>query len=109
MLAEEIGTIELKSAIHVTYVQAKNSADQHLPTPCIEFTHPGILTFDAIPQYSVIFTDEGEEAFEITDIELSVGVHEKDKILGHCLESTHQCRAITLVGSMVDETHTWIG
>src|SRR6266446_426266 len=108
MFTKEVGAIQLKSTIHITHTQAKNRTHQQLPAPRIEFTHPGVLAINPIPQYSIVFTDEGEKALKITNIKLSIGVHEKCQVFSHRLETTHQRSAIALVDSMVDQLYTWI-
>src|SRR5712692_3034052 len=109
MLTEEVRTIQLKSAIHITYTQAKDGADQQLPTPGIDFTHPGILTINTVAQDSIILVNQREKALKIANIKLSVGVHKKGKVFAYRLKATDQCCTIASVSRMIDQTYTRIG
>src|SRR5260370_230896 len=109
MLTEEVRTIQLKSAIYIPYTQAKDGADQQLPTPGIEFTHPGILTIDTVAQDSIILVNQREKALKITNIKLSIRIHEKGQVFAYRLKATDQCCTIAAVNRMIDQMHTSIG
>src|SRR5690242_1253513 len=82
MLAEKITAIELEGTIHIAHIDPKDHAHQNLPAPGIEFPHPGILTIETVAQHRIILLHQGKETFEVVDIKLPVGVHEKYQVFG---------------------------
>src|SRR3989440_12848401 len=72
VLAEEVGVQELKRAINVSHVDTKHPADQQLPSPGVEFTHPGVLAIYAIANERIVVIDEEEERSQVTEIEMSI-------------------------------------
>src|SRR5260370_9574849 len=105
MLSEEVGVQELKRAIYVSHVNAKHPADQQLPSPGIEFAHPGVLAIYAIANDRIVAIDEEEERSQVTDVKLPIGIHKKGEFPGLLRTSTHQGGTIALIDGMGDETN----
>src|SRR6266853_4223343 len=105
MLAEKVASVEFEGTIHITHMYSKGHTYQYLPAPGVEFTHPGILTIDAISEHSIIAVNKREEALQVMDIELSIGVHEKSEVFSGGFEATNQCRTVSLVDRVMDDSH----
>src|SRR5207247_142182 len=105
MLSEEVGVQEFKRAIYVSHVDTKHPADQQLPSPGVEFTHPGVLAIYAIANDRIVAIDEEEERSQVTDVKLPIGIHKKGELLGRRCKTTHEGRAIALIDGMDDETN----
>src|SRR5690349_5935275 len=108
MLGEEPGTIQLERAIHITHRQFEHQPDQHLPTPGVELTYPGILTVNTITQDGVVLLDERKEALQVMNIKLPIRVHKEDELFGDRLKATNQGRPVTPIDLVIDESHTWV-
>src|SRR5437868_14941145 len=72
VLVEEVGVQELTRAIHVSHVDTKHPADQQLPSPGVEFTHPGVLAIYAIANDHIVAIDEDEKRWQSADVELTI-------------------------------------
>src|SRR6266567_29813 len=103
MSAKESRAIELEGTIYVTHAQAEDEHYQHLPAPRVEFTHPGILAPNTIPQHSIVSIDQREEALQIVNIKLAIGIHKEGQFLRNRSKTTDQGRAVALILGVVNQ------
>src|SRR6266436_2717533 len=105
MLTEKVTSVELEGTIHITHVYSKDYTYQYFSVPGIELTYPDILTVDAISEHSIVVVNKREEALQVTDIKLSIGVHEKSEIFSGGFEAANQCRTIPSVDRVMDDSY----
>src|SRR5258708_8683137 len=100
MCTEELGAEQLERAIHIADRDAQEQAHQLLPAPGVETAHPCVLAIYAIAPHRVVLAHQRQEACELADVELPIGVHEKDQIVASGLEPRDERRAVPAVDVM---------
>src|SRR6266516_5268909 len=109
VLMQKIGAQEFEGAIDIARVYAQNIPDEDVPAPGVEFAHPRVLAIEAIANDRVVFVDEEQQAGQVTNIELPIGVHKKRQLFRRGGEAIYQRRAIALIALMCNQPDTWLG
>src|SRR5579859_7261888 len=104
---EELGMQKFKGAIDIAHTYAEECTYECLPTPGIQFTHPGVLALDTIAQDGIIGIDIGKEGAQIVHTKLAIRIHKEGQFFASCGKTTHQSRSIALIHSVVHQTNLW--
>src|SRR2546425_10174050 len=84
--------------------RGQDESDQLFPAPGVELAYPGILAIYAVADDRIVLINEGEKPFQITNVELSIGVHKKAEFLACSAKAAYQGCPVALVDFMGDET-----
>ena len=105
---EEVATKQLERAVDVAHRNVEEDSDDGIPSLGHDTPNQRVLAIHAEPGDDVDSVDPRQEALELVEVELVVGVREEDEVLGRLAEARPEGFAVSPVSFVTYETDAWI-
>jgi hypothetical protein len=106
--AQDVGAEELEAAVDVAYPDAEEELGDRVEGRAEQHALNRIVALDAESGDDVVAAGEWRELGDLVDVELAVGVHERDPVAARRVEAAAESRAIAPILRVMDDSHPHI-